>query len=150
MLIAIKVQDTFASKLQTGFGVLFGVEFHELYPVAGNISQKGNKMIFGHGVTNGDEMLIFHLFNGNRVVLVCFFGFQRGQRNTTTRNRGASHCSNNIATYRTNVKPRTGNVRRTVLVGNDISRKQFGNRNTQCLCQGFQQGNIRKPFPRFA
>ena len=84
-------------QVQAGFGVSLGIEFHKLYPIGCEKGNKGDKMLFGHGVVDGDKLLVFHLFNVDVVMVVGVFRFQRRQGDTATTDKGVAGGADDVA-----------------------------------------------------
>jgi len=82
VLVAVVIEIPSASQLQPSLGVAFGIEFHHLDSIRGYERRKGNKMLLGHGVGDGDKVLVLHFFYGDPVGVVCVFRFQGGQGDT--------------------------------------------------------------------
>ena len=87
-MVAVDVEVASAVELEASFGVAFGVELDELYPIRGEEGHERNKMCFCHRVVDGNEMLVLHLFDGNTVIGIGGFRLQGWQDNATTANEG--------------------------------------------------------------
>ena len=77
--VAVPIQYAQPTELKPGFGISLGIKLHRLYPVGGDKGNKGNVMIFGHGVRNGNKVLILNRINIKRMLIVPFFCFQGRQ-----------------------------------------------------------------------
>ena len=97
MVVAVVIHIASATELQSGFRIAFGIEFYQLQPVRGNVRHEGDEMFLGHGMVDRNEMLIFHLFDGQQVVFVRFFRFQRRQCDATAADDRVAKAVNGIA-----------------------------------------------------
>ena len=104
MVVAVDVEVASAVELEASFGVAFGVELDELYPIRCEEGYERNKMGFCHRVMDGDKMLVLHLFDGNTVIGIGVFCLQGRQDNAATANKGISHSSENIAANGTDIE----------------------------------------------
>ena len=95
--VAVVIKPPHTPQLQPGLGVSFRVELHQLDPVGGDKGKEGNKMILGHGVADGNKMLILHRFCGDAVVTVRIFRLQRGQGDAAAADDGVAGAVDDIA-----------------------------------------------------
>ena len=82
VFIAVIIDISSAAKVKAGFGVAFGVKFYKLNAVRCEMGDERNIMTFCHGMVDGYEMFIFHIFDCYAVVVVCFFCFKGRQDNS--------------------------------------------------------------------
>ena len=95
-------------------------------------------MMFRHGMVDGDKMLIFHVFNGDSVIIVRFFCFQRRQCNTAAADQCIPHAMDHIATDRAGIKLRTQRIGRYILIDDMLAVHQLNNGDAQGLSQWLQ------------
>ena len=74
--VAVPVEVSATAELHPGLGVALGVKFHQLDPVAGDEGREGDEMLLGHGVVDGQKMLVLHILDGDGMVFVGFLGLQ--------------------------------------------------------------------------
>ena len=149
MLIAIVIDRSYTPQLQPGFRVSFRVELHQLNPVGGHKGDEGDEVLFGHGVMNGDKVFIFHIFDGEQVVIVCHFCFQRGKGNAAAADQSASGAVDDVAADRADIKLTPQHIAGWIPVDNMLSVHQLDHRNPQCLGQGLQKADVRQTFGSF-
>ncbi len=104
MVVAVEIQITATVELEAGFGIAFGVELDELHPVCCQECHKGNIVGLCHRVVDGNEMLVFHLFDCNAVILIGIFCLQGRQSNATTANEDIPHSSDDVTANGTNIE----------------------------------------------
>ena len=105
VLVAVVIEISSATQLQAGFGVTFGIELDHLHTVVGYERQKGYKMLLGHGVGDGDKMLVLHFFYGDPVVVVYILRFQSRQGNATAADHRIARAVNGISANGTDIEP---------------------------------------------
>ena len=106
-------------------------------------------MLLGHGMTDRNEMFIFHLLYGDRMVIIGRFCLQRGKRDAATADNGITGTVKDIAADRADIEFTPQHIGRDVFVGDVFSVHQFNNGNPQSLRKRLQQGNIRQSLGRF-
>ena len=104
MPVAVPVEMAHATELEAGLRVALGIELYKLHPVTGDKGHKGNVVGFGHGVGDGNEMLVLHVFDENAVFALRFFRFQRRQSDAAAADQSAAGAVEDIAAERTNIK----------------------------------------------
>ena len=68
--VAVEVEYARTGDFETAAGVSLRVKFDQLQFVAGEAGNEGNVVVFGHGVVDGDEKLIFHPLQRQLMVFV--------------------------------------------------------------------------------
>ena len=68
--VAVEVEYACAGDFETAAGVSLRVKLDQLQFVAGEAGNEGNGVVFGHGVVDGDEKLIFHPLERQLMVFV--------------------------------------------------------------------------------
>ena len=87
---AINIQISAAAKIYSRFGIALGIQLHQLDPVGGDEGHKGNKVFLGHGVVDGDEMLVLHSLHGDGMIPIRFFRLQSRQRDAAAADHGTA------------------------------------------------------------
>ena len=100
-------------------------------------------MLLGHGVVNGDKMLIFHILYGDHVVFIGFFRFQGGQGNAAAADQGVARGVDGIAADGADIEFAPQKVGGNIPVLDGLAVHQLDNGDPQSLGQGLEQGNIR-------
>ena len=108
MAVAIVIEFSQAAQLQAGLGIAFRIELDQLDAVRGDKGHEGDMMRLGHGMVDGDEMLILHIFDGYGVGFIGILRFQRRQGDPAAADHGAAHGVDGIAADGTDVKFSTG------------------------------------------
>ena len=149
VVIAAPVEHAHAPQLQTGLGIAFRIEFHHLHPVAGDEGQKGNVVLLGHRMGNGDKMLILHTFDGNSVITVRLFCLQGRQGDPAAADDGMANAVDHITADGANIEFGAQHIGRDILIDDMLPVHQFNHGDIQRLGQGLQQRNIRQPLGGF-
>ena len=101
-----------------------------------------------HGMLHRNIMLIFHIFDGDTMIIIRFFRFQSRQRNAAAADQGISHAVDHIPAHGAYIELSPQHIGRNIPVGNRLSVHQFNHRNPQRLGQRLQKRNIRQSLPR--
>lgn len=133
--VTVVIEVSHTTQLQSCFSVPLGIEFYHLQPVGGDEYHEGDKMFLGHGMVDRDKMLILHSFNGNGMVVIHVFCFQRGQGNTTAADQGISGAVYCITADGTDIELAPQHIGGGVLVGDLFAVHQLNDGNSQSLCQ---------------
>ena len=144
MPVAVPVQLSHAPQLQPGMGPALGVEFDHLHPVRGDEGQEGDEVGLLHGVANGDEMLVLHMFDGDGVVIVGFLGLQRRQYQAAAADYRAADGVEDVAADGADEKTAPEEIGRDVAVGDGFAVHQLNDADAQGPGQGLQQGDVRQ------
>jgi len=104
VLVAINIQISSATKLQSGFRITLGVKRYKMAFVRCDIRYKRNVMTFGHRVIDRNKLFVFNILDGYFVFIISFFCFKRWQGNSATTYNCFSCGVNCISTYGTNIK----------------------------------------------
>ena len=99
-------------------------------------------MLLGHGVVYGDEMLVFHLFDGDGVGVIGFLRFQGGQSNAAAADHRVTGGVDHVAAEGADIEFAPEHIGGNVLVDNLLPVHQLDDGNAQRLGQGLQQSNI--------
>ena len=106
-------------------------------------------MLLGHRVVEGNEMLVLHTFNGDRVVILCFFSLQSRQGNAAATDHRVSHAVEHIAADGTDIELAAQQIGGNVFIADVLPIHQLNDGNAQRLCQRLQQANIRQTLGSF-
>ena len=101
-------------------------------------------MLLGHGVMDGDEMLVLHIFNGNGVVLIGLLRFQRRQADAAAADHRTAGAVDDITTEGADTELAPQQIGRDVSVDDGLSVHQLDDRDPQGLGQGLEQNDIRQ------
>ena len=104
VFVAVKVQLSHPSQLQPDLGISLGVQLHQMNLVRSEPGNKRDEMTLGHLVVNGNEMLIFHFFDGDSMALVTVLGIQRRQGHTAAAYHNGAAGMENIAANGSNIE----------------------------------------------
>lgn len=131
--------------LKRAAGVSLRVKFDQLQFVAGEAGNEGNVVVFGHGVVDGDEKLIFHPLERQLMVFVGVVRLRDVQRRQG--DAAAAHDSlpggvEHIAAERADVELAPQQVGCPVPVDDGFSLHQLQHADPQSRSQRFQQGDI--------
>ena len=74
VVVAVPVEPAMAAAAtkKTGFGVSFGIELNALKAAAGAVGDEGNVVLLGHGVINGDVILVLDMLDAGGVGAVSY------------------------------------------------------------------------------
>ena len=101
-------------------------------------------MRLGHGMVDGDKMLIFHGFHCDAVVLIRRFRFQRRQSDTAAADQCISGAVKDVAAEGANIKLTPQQIGGDVLIDDGLPVHQLDDGNAQSFRQRLQQRNIRQ------
>ena len=90
-------------------------------------------MFYGHGVGDGDEMLIFHILHGDGVTVVRVFRLQRRQGNTAAADTGVSGSVDDIAADGADVELAPQHIGGDIPVCDVLAVHQFNDGDAQGL-----------------
>ena len=145
MPVAEEVHTPSSPQPEPGFRVALGIELHQLEPIRSGVDHKGDEVLLGHGMPDGNEFLILHLLNGNRMLLIRLLRLQGRKRNSAAADHGFSRTVNYISADRADIELRPEHIAGNIPVGDGLSVHQLQHRHPQRLRQGLQQRNIRQP-----
>ena len=97
MVIAVAVEVSSALEAESAFSIALRVQLHHLKLVGCHVGQKGYVVGFGHGVMDGDELLVFRLFDLDFMVFIQRFSLQSRKGHTAAADDGISHGVNDVA-----------------------------------------------------
>ena len=126
------------------FGVAFGIELDGFKAAASAVGDEGNVVLFGHGVINGDVILVLDVLDAGGVGVVGRFRLERRQGDATAGNHGRAHGLEHVTADGADVKLAFEHVGGAVGVDDLFAGEQLGDRNLERLRQGLEQGNIRQ------
>ena len=143
--VAVEVEHPGPCQLEAAAGIALRVKFDQLQFVAGEAGNEGNVVVFGHGVVDGDEKLIFHPLQRQLMVFVGVVRLRDVQRRQG--DAAAAHDSlpgsvEHIAAQGTDVELGAKQVGRTVPVDDGFALHQLEHADAQSRRQRLQQGNI--------
>ena len=143
--VAVEVEYARTGDFETAAGVSLRVKFDQLQFVAGEAGNEGNVVVFGHGVVDGDEKLIFHPLQRQLMVFVGVVRLRDVQRRQG--DAAAAHDSlpggvEHIAAQGADVELGAKQVGRTVPVDDGFALHQLEHADAQSRRQRLQQGNI--------
>ena len=149
VVIAVPVEHAHAPQLKPCLGLSFRIELHHLDPVTGDEGCKGNIVLLGHRMGNGDKMLILHIFDGDSVITIRLFCLQGRQGDPAAADDGMAYAVDHITTDGANIEFGAQHIGRDILIDDMLPIHQFNHGDIQCLGQGLKQGNIRQPLGSF-
>ena len=106
-------------------------------------------MLLCHRVPDGDEVLIFHILDGERVVVVRFFCLLCRQCNAAAADHSVTQRIDGVSANRTDVEPAAQHIGGNVFVDNRFAAHQFDDGDAKGLGKGLQKADIRKSFGGF-
>ena len=106
-------------------------------------------MLFGHGMTAREEVLIFHVLDGDGMIVIRIFCFQSGQCNAAAADHRIPQSVDGIAADGADIELGVKHIGRDIFVDNVFTVHQLNYGDTQRLGQGLQQTDIRQAFSRF-
>lgn len=144
VVVAVPVEPAMAAAAtkKAGFGVAFGVELDALKAAAGAIGDEGHVVLLGHGVINGDVILVLDVLDAGGVGVIRRFRLQRRQGDAAAGNHGWAHGLKNIAADGADVKLAFEHVGGAVGVDDLLAGEKLGDGNLERLREGLEQGNI--------
>lgn len=144
VVVAVPVEPAMAAAAtkKAGFGVSFGIELDALKAAAGAVGDEGNVVLLGHGVINGDVILVLDVLDAGGVGVIGRFRFQRRQGDATAGNHGWAHGLKNVAADGADVELAFEHVGGAVGVDDLLAGEQLGDGNLERLREGLEQGNI--------
>ena len=110
---------------------------------------EGDEMFLGHGMVNGDKMLIFHFFQSQQVVIVRLLRFQRGQRDAAAADDRVAKAVNSIAADGAYIEFAPQHIAGGVPVDDMLPVHQFNDGDAQCLRQRLQQADVGQTLGSF-
>lgn len=143
MAIAVAVEVSSALEAESAFSISLRVKFHHLKLVGCHVGQKRYVVGFVHGVMDGDELLIFHLFYLDFMVFIQRFSLQSRKGNTAAADDGISQSMNHIATDGADIQLGAKQIAGFVLIDNRIALHQFHDRDTEGGGKRFNERDIR-------
>ena len=147
--VTVPVEGAEATELEPGLGVALGVEFHKLHPVGGDEGHEGNIVRLGHGVGDGDEVLILHILDADCVAFVRLLRLQGRQSDAAAADDRTANAVDHIAAEGTHMEFGSQHVGGGVLVDDGLTVHQLDDGDVQCLGQWLQQGNVRQTLGSF-
>ena len=149
--VAVEVEYARTGDFETAAGVSLRVKFDQLQFVAGEAGNEGNVVVFGHGVVDGDEKLIFHPLERQLMVFVGVVRLRDVQRRQG--DAAAAHDSlaggvEHIAAQGTDVELGAQQVGGTVAVDDGFTLHQLEHADAQSRCQRLQQGDVGQAVGR--
>ena len=146
VVVAVPVEPAMAAAAakKAGFGISFGIELDALKAAAGAVGDEGNVVLLGHGVINGDVILVLDVLDAGGMGVIRRFRLERRQGDATAGNHGRAHGLEHVAADGADVKLAFEHVGGAVGVDDLFAGEQLGDRNLERLRQGLEQGNIRQ------
>ena len=129
---------------KAGFGVAFGIELDGFKAAAGAVGDEGNVVLLGHGVINGDVILVLDVLDAGGVGVIGRFRLERRQGDATAGNHGRAHGLEHVAADGADVKLAFEHVGGAVGVDDLFAGEQLSDGNLERLRQGLEQRNIRQ------
>lgn len=144
MVVAVPVEPAVAAAApeKAGFGVAFGIELDGFKAAAGAVGDEGNVVLLGHGVINGDVILVLDVLDAGSVDVIRRFRLERRQGDATAGNHGRAHGLEHVAADGADVKLAFEHVGGAVGVDDLFAGEQLGDGNLERLREGLEQGNI--------
>lgn len=146
VVVAVPVEPAMAAAAtkKAGFGVAFGIELDALKAAAGAVGDEGNVVLLGHGVINGDVILVLDVLDAGGVGVIRRFRLERWQGDAATGHHGRAHGLKNIAADWADIELAFEHVGGAIGVDNLLAGEQLGDGNFERLREGLEQGNIRQ------
>ena len=144
MAVAVVIQSPQAPHLEPGLGLALGVELDELDPVTGDVGQEGDEVLLGHGMMDGDELLILHLLDGDGVVVIGLLGLQGRQGHTAAAHHRTAGAVDDVAADGADIELAPAQIAADIAVGDVLAVHQLDDADAQSLGQGLQEGNVRQ------
>ena len=82
-------------------------------------------MPFRHGVMDGDEMFILHIFDGDSMIFVHFFRFQGRQCDAAAADHSISQRMDGVAADRTDIEFASQHIGGDIFIDDVLSSHQF-------------------------
>ena len=105
-------------------------------------------MLFGHGMVDGEKVLVLHIFNGDGMVFVRFFCLQCRQCNAAATDHRVSQTVDGIAADRADIELGPQHIGGDVPVDNMLAVHQLNDGDAKGSRQWLQKRNIRQSFGR--
>lgn len=131
MAIAVAVEVSSALEAESAFSISLRVKFHHLKLVGCHVGQKRYVVGFVHGVMDGDELLIFHLFYLDFMVFIQRFSLQSRKGNTAAADHGIAHGVNDVAADGADIQFGAEQIGGLILVDDGITFHQLHDGDTQ-------------------
>lgn len=143
-MVAVPIEPAVAATApeKAGFGVAFGIELDGFKAAAGAVGDEGNVVLLGHGVINGDVILVLDVLDAGGVGVIRRFRLERRQGDATAGNHGRAHGLEHVAADGADVKLAFEHVSGAVGVDDLFAGEQLSNGNLERLRQGLEQRNI--------
>ena len=137
-MIAIPIKLAEATQLQASLRVSFWVELYKLYPVRGDEGDEGNEMGFGHGMVDGNEILVLYFFNTDPMAFIRVFCFQGRKGNAAAADERIAGAVDDVTADGADIEFGTKHIGRGVFVDDMLAVHQFNDRDAQGLRQRLQ------------
>lgn len=144
VVVAVPVEPAVAAAAteKAGFGVSFGVELDALKAAAGAVGNEGNVVVFCHGVSDSDVILVLDMLDAGGMGVIRRFRLERRQGDATAGHHGWAHGLKNIAADGADVELAFEHIGGTVGVDDLLAGEKLGDGNFERLREGLEQGNI--------
>ena len=149
MSVAVGEQLSHTADFESRLGVSFGIQLDKLNPVIRNSGEKGNVMLFRHGMVNGDIILVLGDFRVYEMLRILSLGLGRRQSYSAAADYGFADSPNHVSADRTDIKFAFCHVGGLVSVAYILAAEQLDHGNIQSLRKRFKQTYVRKPLARF-
>ena len=104
MLITVPIQGSLSTGKESCFCIALGVEFSQKESVIRTVGQKGNIVVLGHGMLDGEKEFVLYVFHTKHMRLIRGFCFQGRQRDPAAGNGGSSAAMQDIPADRTGIE----------------------------------------------
>lgn len=131
MVIAVAVEVSSALEAESAFSIALRVQLHHLKLVGCHVGQKGYVVGFGHGVMDGDELLVFRLFDLDFMVFIQRFSLQSRKGHTVAADDGISHGVNDVAADGADIQFGAEQIGGRILVDDGIAFHQLHDGDTR-------------------
>ena len=127
---------------KASFGVAFGIELDALKAATGAVGDEGNVVLLGHGVINGDVILVLDVLDAGGVGVIRRFRLERRQGDATAGNHGRAHGLEHVAADGADIELAFEHVSGAIGVDDLLAGEQLGDGNLERLRKRLEQGNI--------
>lgn len=151
VVVAVPIEPAVAAAAteKACFGVAFGIELDGFKAAAGAVGDEGNVVLLGHGVINGDVILVLDVLDAGGVGVIRRFRLERRQGDAAAGNHGRAHGLEHVAADGADVKLAFEHVGGAVGVDDLLAGEQLSDGNFERLREGLEQGNIWQAAARF-
>ena len=133
MLVTVPVEHSKPPQLKAGFGISFRIEFHQMNPIRGHKGDEGNVVLLGHGMGNGNEMLILNGCDAEDMAAVRFLCLLRRQGDSAAADEGVSGAVDDVPADGADVEFTAKHIGGGIFVDDVLAVHELYDRDVQCL-----------------